>query len=225
MPDEISLGSVVRYLWNAAAIVQMYWYRIAWGGTLAVKTKVLRETDLLERWGKAFCEDTMLFATLRKYGLQVNFVPSLIMINREDCDVVGYFRWVRRQLLTARLYHPGWLLVVSHGFWTSLLPAIAFGGGIMAVVQQDWPAAAWFWGGFVGYEVCVTLLLPPMEFAVRGIARERREPSQWFPWSAFPLTAFAILFLQVLYFGAMLSTIFVRLVDWRGVRYRIHGPF
>jgi hypothetical protein len=77
----------------------------------------------------------------------------------------------------------------------------------------------------VGYEVCVTLLLPPMEFAVRGIARERREPSQWFPWSAFPLAAFAILFLQVLYFGAMLSTIFVRLVDWRGVRYRIHGPF
>ena len=42
MPDEISAAAMVRYLWNAAAIVQMYCYRIAWGGTLAVKTSVLR---------------------------------------------------------------------------------------------------------------------------------------------------------------------------------------
>ncbi|HEY4761846.1 MAG TPA: glycosyltransferase family 2 protein, partial [Thermoguttaceae bacterium] len=43
MPEVSSWGALVRYLWNAAAVVQMYWYEIAWGGTLAVKRKVIDE--------------------------------------------------------------------------------------------------------------------------------------------------------------------------------------
>ena len=225
MPDDVSFGSLVRYYWNAAAIVQMYWYSIAWGGTLAVKTKVLRETELLKRWSQAFCEDTMLFAELKKHRLKVNFVPSLLMINREDCDLGGYFRWVCRQLLTARLYHPGWLLVVNHGLWTSLLPAVAAVGGIVAAIRGDWPAATWLWGGLLAYEIGVLLLLPPMEFTARSIARERNELYQWFPWIKITLAVPAMLTLQVVYFWALLSTQFVRVVDWRGVRYRIQGPF
>ena len=46
MPAEATAGSLVRYLWNAAAVVQMYWYGIAWGGSLAFKTKLLREAGL-----------------------------------------------------------------------------------------------------------------------------------------------------------------------------------
>ncbi len=59
MPIASSWGALVRYLWNAAAIVQMYWYEIAWGGTLAVKRKAIEKAGLLERWRHAFCEDTM----------------------------------------------------------------------------------------------------------------------------------------------------------------------
>ena len=66
MPQQPTWGSLVRLFWNAAAIVQMWFYGIAWGGTLAVKTKVFRESDLLERWGNAFCEDTMTFAALKR---------------------------------------------------------------------------------------------------------------------------------------------------------------
>ena len=49
MPDRPTLGALVRYLFNAAAVVQMYWYGIAWGGSLAVKTELLREADLREQ--------------------------------------------------------------------------------------------------------------------------------------------------------------------------------
>ena len=77
MPERVSIAAMVRYIWNAAAVVQMYSYGIAWGGTLAVKTSVLRETDLLKRWSNAFCEDTMLYAFLKKHRLRVAFVPSL----------------------------------------------------------------------------------------------------------------------------------------------------
>ncbi|MCG8651280.1 MAG: glycosyltransferase family 2 protein [Pirellulales bacterium] len=71
MPDQPSIGSMIRYVWNAAAVVQMHAYNIAWGGTLAVKTHVLRETELLEQWGRAFCEDTMLFEFLKQRRLRL----------------------------------------------------------------------------------------------------------------------------------------------------------
>ena len=50
MPDKPSLGSLVRYSWNAAAVVIMYWCKIAWGGTLAVKRTAIERADLLTHW-------------------------------------------------------------------------------------------------------------------------------------------------------------------------------
>ncbi len=125
MPGAGSWGAMVRYLWNAAAMVQMYWYEIPWGGTLAVKRKVIDELGLLDRWRNAFCEDTMLFRQLGKRGLRVKFVPSLMMVNREDCGLGACLSWIRRQLLTARLYHPLWPLVLLHGLGTTLVLAAA----------------------------------------------------------------------------------------------------
>lgn len=66
MPQNSSWGSLVRYIWNAAAVVQMYWYKIAWGGTVAVKMSVFEQTDLLEQWSRSLCGDTLLYPTLKK---------------------------------------------------------------------------------------------------------------------------------------------------------------
>jgi hypothetical protein len=203
MPESLSLASLVRYSWNAAAVVQMYWYRIAWGGTLAVKTRVFRETDLLDKWSHAFCEDTMLFTQLKKAGLRLAFVPSLIMVNREDCDLGGFFRWVRRQLLTARLYHPAWGAVVG------------FAG------QQV--AATWSLAGLAFYQVAVIAMLPPMEFAARRIVAARGEPTRWLTFPGAIKCLFAIGFTQFVYFAALCSASLLRVVDWRGVTYEIHA--
>ena len=114
MPARKSWGALVRYLWNAAAVVQMYCYKIPWGGTLALKTSIFRQSNLLDRWQSAYCEDTMLYQATKQQGLKVAFVPSLMMVNREATDIPDVFRWVRRQLLAARLYHPRWTGVVAH---------------------------------------------------------------------------------------------------------------
>ena len=53
------------------------------GGSLALRTNVIQETGLLDRWGRAFCEDTMLYKILAKQHLRVVFVPTLIMVNRD----------------------------------------------------------------------------------------------------------------------------------------------
>ncbi len=224
MPHKLTAGSLVRYNWNAAAIVQMYWYHVAWGGTLAVKTSVFRETDVLQRWGKAFCEDTMLFSLLKKVNLRIAFVPSLMMINREECDLGGYFFWVRRQLMTARLYHPAWLAVAGHGVVTTLVPLAALVLSIAALLAGNTQAATWAGSALLLYQVSIAVLLVPMELAMQEIADSRGEISNWLSpagklkcLAAMPLT-------QVVYAVALASSIFLRRTVWRGITYHIHGP-
>lgn len=225
MPSRLSTGSLVRYNWNAAAVVQMYWYQVAWGGTLAVKTRLFRETDLLEKWGNAFCEDTMLYGVLKKIGLRVAFVPSLMMINREECDVGGYFRWVCRQLMTARLYHPAWPAVVGHGVVTTLAPAAALIAMFLALTQGDRVAAGYLATILALYEASLAVLLWPMEAAVRRIARRRGEPTGWLS-SGGLLKLLAIMpVTQVVYAAALGAAQFAKSTNWRGIVYRVEGPW
>ena len=54
LPQGRYWGDVVRYIWNVAAVVQMYFYQIPWGGSLAIKTEVFRQTQLLKKWEQVF---------------------------------------------------------------------------------------------------------------------------------------------------------------------------
>jgi hypothetical protein len=225
MPEDLAWGSWVRSAWNAAAVVQMYWYRIAWGGTLAVKMQAVRDADLLDKWSHAFCEDTMLFSRLRQFGWRVEFVSSLMMVNRETCDMPGYFSWVRRQLLTARLYHPGWPAVLGHGFLTT---GALLATGILAGAagwRGELAAVAWLLSGAVVYQVLVMMLVMPMDRAVRRILAARGEPIV--PWTITRLVRFvlSVLVTQVVYPLALFSATFVRQVSWRQADYRIDGPW
>jgi hypothetical protein len=225
MPAQVSWAALVRYLWNAGAVVQMYWYGIPWGGALAIKTRAWRQARLAERWAKAFCEDTMLYQAMRTAGLRVAFVPSLIMINREGGDLGGFFRWVSRQLLTARLYHPRWSLVLLHGIGTSLAMAAAAGGLLACLAAGAWRAAAWLAAGVVLYQAAMPLLVLSMELCVRRIARARGEPARWLtPTGAIRLCPSLVL-TQIVYAAALVRAVFVRSVRWRGVSYRVDGPW
>ena len=225
MPHEVTFGSLVRYAWNAAAVVQMHSYKIAWGGSLAIKTAAIREAGLIERWGKAFCEDTMLFRVLSEKGWKTAFVPSLMMINRETCDVGSFQRWVQRQLLTARLYHPGWAAVLLHGWGTSLVLAATVVAIVIAVVMKSFGAAAWLAAGLVIYEASMFLLLFPVEYSMRRVVRARGEDFSWLSVSGLFKLLLAVPAAQVVYPRALLAATQLREVEWRGISYDIAGPW
>jgi glycosyltransferase involved in cell wall biosynthesis len=224
VPAAVSWGSLVRRLWNTAAVVQMHCFRIPWGGTLALKLSVVRRSDLLERWSNALCEDTMLYSVLRRMGYRVAFVPSLMMVNREGCTLESFYRWVRRQLLTARLYHPAWGLVVGYGLSISvahLMGVAAFGA---AAIARNGHAAAWLVSGMALYWGIMVGLLAVIESGVRRNTQSRGEPLAGIQFSDVPRTLAAMLLTQGVYAAALLSAIFLRTVDWRGIRYRVDGP-
>jgi len=225
MPATPSLGATIRYFWNTFAIVQMVALRIAWGGSLAVKMDVVRDADLLEAWGRAFCEDTMLYSKLRKRGLRLVFVPSLIMVNREDCGIGDYVRWVARQLLTARLYHPHWIAVVLHGVGSTVLPLAVLAMCVAAASAGQWAVIGWILSATLVYGVSLLVLWWPLEASVRRIVAKRGEPVGWMSWTFFRSCLGALPLLQVLYPRALLSTLLMRRVAWRGVEYRVDGPW
>jgi cellulose synthase/poly-beta-1,6-N-acetylglucosamine synthase-like glycosyltransferase len=226
MPGDAAWGSLVRYAWNAAAVVQMFLYNVAWGGTLAVKTKVFRESDLLERWGNALCEDTMLFGALKKIGLRLVFVPSLMMVNRENCGLGNFYRWMRRQLLTARLYHPHWLAVVGHGILSGFAAVGTAAMLLVTLVAGAWHDAMLLGAGFVLYQVVMLSLWPIMESTVRRIVRARGgEPTGWVTAKKFANFVVTNIVLQFIYPVGLLSAMRLRKVDWRGVVYRVEGPW
>lgn len=224
-PTQTSRGSLIRYIWNAAATVQMYWYRIAWGGTLAMKLDSMRRAGILDKWRRAYCEDTMLRKALASIGEKVEFVPSLMMINREDCSLPSFRSWVKRQLLAARLYHPFWLLVVGHGIGSSLVFLWGFWLCFAALVVGEFIEAAVVLFALFAFHGFLTCLLPWMERAVFEIAKQRGDDDSWPSRPSWLVVFWLGCATQCIYSWALIGCIFLKRFHWRGIEYQVGGSF
>jgi hypothetical protein len=214
-------GALARYVWNAAASVQMYALHIPWGGSLALQAELFRRSDLLEKWGVSLWEDTGCYRTLRDLGLRLQFVPAATMINHETTDLKSCFRFIRRQMLNVRLYHGSWPAILTHGFGSALaLTATVLSAGI-AVGAGNWQAAALLLAGLVLYGSGLGLGLIWIECHIQGLARERGEASVPLSWRALC----AIPLAHIVYFACLASACTLSKVRWRGITYEFEGPW
>ena len=127
MPDEMNAGSLVRYLWNVAAVAQMHSFGIGWGGSLAVRTSLLRDANILDKWSKIMFEDTFTVNEVQMLGCKLETIPEATMINRESIDLAGCTKFISRQVLNARMYHPSWPVIaricIRSPQWPSMGPS------------------------------------------------------------------------------------------------------
>jgi hypothetical protein len=224
-PPRPSFGAVARQVWNAAAIVQMSEYGIPWGGTLCLRRSFLEEAQLPEKWGKAFCEDTMLRREAGRLKKKVVFEPTLLIPNGEDCSPGDFLGWCSRQLLTARLYHPAWTLVSGHALLAAGLPAAAIVAAIVYAALGHWTIA----GGYVltlaflvlGNAALVERIYRLVASLFRRMERPLRERTLGEALFQGCITGIS----PLLYLIAYLRSLFVRRVRWRGIDYDIHGPW
>lgn len=218
MPEDAAWGGLIRYLWNAAAVVPMYWHRIAWGGTLAMRADFVRGTDYCDRMARTLCEDTMLFDVLRRNGRTLRFIPSLLMVNRESCDIPGYFRFCRRQMLIVR-YHSHVALVWGHGlistafFYSAIL--LCLGATLAGRAAEIAPLAT----SLGCYFASMLALLVPLELAARSRVRARGESTAWLTPDKWLRLPFALFLTQSIYGAVAWSLPLAKRVDWRGIRY------
>src|SRR5262249_46351356 len=102
---KANLWTLIRSVWNAGACTQMAAFNIPWGGSMALRTSLFRETDLLERWSHSFGEDTSCHMAVRERGLRLANVPAVTMVNHEVTKGRNGFSFIQRQLISARLGH------------------------------------------------------------------------------------------------------------------------
>lgn len=222
-PTDAAVGSWVRQAWNAAAVVQMKLYRIPWGGSLAFRTSLLQETDLLERLGGAFCEDTLLGDILRKEKRTFHTSTSLIVTNAEATNLTAAKSFIQRQLLTTRLYHWSWPYVALHGLSIFLLHITTVTGLIVAIAMSAWLPAGLFLSALALSQLANLTLLG-------WIGRINKQKLELRPFGRRPtnLTSkarlgylLAVLASPWVHSWALLSAMFCSQVRWRGIDYRV----
>jgi glycosyltransferase involved in cell wall biosynthesis len=221
IPDVPNTGSLVRYLWNAAAVVQLYLYRIAWGGSMALRRDLF--DSVRKDWKTAFTDDASLDTALKKTGCRLVFVPSLFMVNRETVTLPTFHRWVKRQLLCAKLHHPAWNNVAAQGLLITLPLFAAAGLFIAGLRYENTPTILWSLAAVAVYWLGVYCTLPLMERTVRQHLQRRGESVKRWSVGRTLLTLFAIPITQIVYTSALLRLYFLHRVEWRGIEYEITG--
>jgi cellulose synthase/poly-beta-1,6-N-acetylglucosamine synthase-like glycosyltransferase len=226
-PQEGRFGSIVRTVWNAASVVSLYFCGILWGGTFAARTSDLRRSGLIEKWGRSLAVDSPIHECWRTLGLRVRFVPSLMMVNREECSLASAFTFVSRQLLWARLYLPRvfWGAIVAHAFATSAILLTTVGllwYGIAAGVGQTAAATS---GSLAVYLIAMILSLRLLESRVRRMAARAGTSPPRLSCGASLRLFLAIPVAQIVHLLAAIHVLATRRLRWRGVVYEIRSAF
>jgi cellulose synthase/poly-beta-1,6-N-acetylglucosamine synthase-like glycosyltransferase len=138
MPHDSQQGSLVRYFWNYSAAIMIQFLQIPWGGTFAMRTKTLHECQLPKLWERSLVEDTPLYQAVTAKGLRVQYIPSLLMINRESCDFIGFLQWSQRQAMFVRLYHRAWYKILAYNASYIIFYVLIVGALSFALWQKLW---------------------------------------------------------------------------------------
>jgi hypothetical protein len=221
-PHESNVGTIFRKIWNSAAAPQVILYKIGWGGSLAFRRDVIEQCDLLTSWRAAFCEDTMVADAFKPQGLTLHRVPSLIMENTESTTLANAFPWIVRQILTIRLHHRCWPMLLGHGVLTA----------IACYVTPLLIAVAWFTGNqteavalilfFLLYQTVNLMLLGWIDRCTRNVLNRRgTDPSRQSDVSGLGMNLVATLLNQFLFPAAVYQAATMRSVRWRGIDYNI----
>jgi hypothetical protein len=224
-PQQAGLGSLVRFLWNVAAVVPMYVFQIPWGGSFAIRASILRDSGLLDKWSKAVVEDAPVRSAIEQQGLKIHFVPGLMMVNREDCTLPFSLDFVKRQLTWTKIYHPRWAPVVAHAFLTTAALAMGLVMAATGVALGNPAAGAISAAAVLVYLAGMIGLIKLLDNSVRHVVASRDEPVWKFSTLAWAKMIPAILLTQCVHMVAVLLAIFRKRVKWRGVTYLVRGPW
>ena len=221
VPSYRNLGTLIRSAWNAAGAVQMAAFGMAFGGSLAYRAELMRDQRLRERWSKALWEDIGTRQTVEALGYQLAFVGSATLATRERISLKACIRFMSRQMLNVRLYHRTWPLIVAHSVLTAFGPLAVCFLCIAGIVSQQ-PMVVWLAVVGLTTQLAASLFsVLKSGFRARACVTDRGEEPWTAPWGMFP----AVLLTPIVYSISVAVAMFAKQVTWRGITYRVRGPF
>lgn len=224
MPAQGNWGSLMRHLWSVASVPIMYFGNMPWGGCLATRLSAARQPGVLEEWQRTLAIDAATPRQLAKQALKVRFVPKLLMINRDECDVPFYINFVQRQLTWTRVYHDNWPAVVIHAALFALVLIAPVGVILAAALTGDFRTAFTVAGAFAVFQASLLLFVLMSDFVLRKSSSSyRNNPVGWLSWRVLLRMPVALLLTQLSHPFTVWRAVFERRVVWRGLTYEIVG--
>lgn len=222
-PDSWNLGTWVRSVWHAGAVVPTAVLGNPWAGAFAMRRQDMIDGGLLEAWEQSVIDDGPVRQTLHRLKKRLVFVPANFSINREDCSLAFAFRYVGRMLTWSRLY--------ESTFWITLIHMLTVvGTHVVVLVGTLWYGGELLQGTGTVPEVipwllCLVWLVVSQVvgyFLIRAAVLSHREK----PLSAVPATTYRVgwvlvalpLALLAYAWGSLLA-LFTREICWRQIRY------
>jgi len=225
-PVDHGWGTLARYVLNALSFPQMYFYRIPWGGSLAVRKRLLHDAGLLDYWSRCLSEDTSTYGPIRSLGLRLAYVPAATQVNSEAVDLAGAYDFMLRQLVCVRLHHVYWPFLLAANVATMLsflaccvLAAVGIAGAGLALFglpTQLWQLTALAIIPVLYVAGVIAMLTIGEQLVRRVVAAPPRT-------LGFPKLAWGILLALYQSTYAMFATPLTRAIEWRGITYDIHG--
>lgn len=224
VPDQRSLGSLVRKEWNFYATAFMVRHQILWGGSFSMRACELKSAVEQGLWEHKLCEDTCLGDFFRNRGRRTVLVPAVAMINPECCGLAGAAAFIRRQQVFTWLYSSAARRIIG---FAAIFTALCLISPVFAavVILTGSPAAA-----CVSLAACLLLQVAVvhLEWFGHGMAaRLRTAAASAAPQPSTPLWRLylAQLLCAAISLAACLQAVLTTRLSWRGIDYQIsHRP-
>lgn len=219
LASDRRMGSMVRMIWNAAALPQMLAYKIPWGGSMAFRVEAAEKAKIFERWEKTLFDDVLVGPAIEKAGYRIVQLPNLFMGNDESCSVGGALRWMTRQLMDTRFYHWSWSMVAAHGINSFFVLALGVVATLWLAIDQKWILALLSLAAVKLFWIQNAFLLRSMEARViRKVEHRKSSQESRLGWLNL---GWLMILVQIIHFVATIKAGLATKMDWRHIRYRI----
>jgi cellulose synthase/poly-beta-1,6-N-acetylglucosamine synthase-like glycosyltransferase len=224
VPEQATLGSLVRTEWNLYATAFMVRHRILWGGSFSMRAAELRSAVEQGVWEHKLCEDTCLGDYFRNSGRRTVMVPEVAMLNPETCGLGGAAAFIARQQIFTRLYSSAAPRIIGFGIAFTALCLLSPIFAAVALVAGPPAAGVISLAAYVLLHAAVVHLEwfgHQLPFRLRtdgGAECQGQRAPLWKLYVVQLLCAAISLF-------ACLKAVFADRMAWRGIQYRIRrGP-
>jgi cellulose synthase/poly-beta-1,6-N-acetylglucosamine synthase-like glycosyltransferase len=224
LPTDSGLGSMTRYFWNAAGVMQIWLNGFVWPGSMAFRSEALNKMDLASGLRNSLFDGPVAVRELRRAGYKTSLAPSVVVANREQISLGDFTSWVERQTLVASSLGTNWLLLgftSAHlmicAFLPALLAGLAFANSETTILHWALLATAFYW-----FAMALSVFI--LECAIRSVSTLDQGEIRWFSLPKALSAGPGLVLAHLVPLLAALRAINRKTISWRGIEYEIRGP-
>ena len=224
-PTAEGLGSLIRFIYNANCVIPMHAGGMTWGGSLAIRRDVFEHSEFRPCLRVSPTEDATVRHAVDQCGHRLVCLPTVMLLTHDGIGLGSCLRFIRRQLLWTRLYHPGWPVIAGGAVLAYAVALAVTGLGTWAWWRGESVAALLFAAVLVVATLGNLLAVERLHTAVsrciakrQGIVVPRIDQ-----FTRLRLLAALPLALPAFTWAAVSAAV-ARRVTWSGVGYAIVGP-